>query len=133
MASVPIGRRGLAQLVVAFPAILCAMGIPATGMASTALAAEPGQPEAPVPPLLRPGMERPKQAIPPGAAALPSCPRLNPQDPAAIQPLRLDPAQVALKNRIGCLSMQDAIYGRDGCPLRLCGERYANPLQLPGG
>jgi len=118
MASVPIGRRGLTGLLMALPALLCAM---AAGAAQ------------PVAPLLRPGSERPKQAIPAGADALPSCPRLNQQDPAAIQPLRLDPAQVALKNRIGCLSMQDAIYGRDGCPLRLCGERYANPLKLPGG
>jgi hypothetical protein len=119
MASVPIGRRGRTRLVGVFTALLCCMG--------TAAAAQT------VSPLLRPGAERPKQAIPPGAEALPSCPLLNPQDPAAIQPLRLDPAQVALKNRIGCLSMQDAIYGRDGCPLRLCGERYANPLKLPGG
>jgi hypothetical protein len=119
MASVPIGRRGLTGLVLTFTALLGAMAAGAVAQ--------------PVAPQLKPGVERPKQAIPPGAAALPSCPLLNPQDPAAIQPLRLDPAQVALKNRIGCLSMQDAIYGRDGCPLRLCGERYANPLQLPGG
>jgi hypothetical protein len=27
---------------------------------------------------------------------------------------------VAAKNRLGCLSPQDAVYGKDGCPLRLC-------------
>ena len=110
MASLPIGRWGLARL-----ASLTLLG------SGAALAASPVS------------LEAPKLAVPAGAEATPLCPRLQSNDPAAIQPLRLDPRTVAIKNRIGCLSMQDAIYGADGCPRRLCGDRYANPIQLPGG
>lgn len=124
MASLAIGRRGLAQL--ACLTILGAAG--AWGTAGASAEALPGVQTLET--QLR-ALEQPKLAIPAGATAWPSCPRLNTGDPAAIQPLRLDPARVALKNRIGCLSMQDAVYGADGCPQRLCGSSYANPIQLP--
>jgi hypothetical protein len=58
----------------------------------------------------------------------PPCPRLGP--PGTIQPLRIQPRQVAAKNARGCLSAEDAVYGADGCPTRFCGT--ATPrLQLP--
>ena len=70
------------------------------------------------------------QAIPaPPGLNLPPCPRLGP--PNTIQPLRIQPRQVAAKNRMGCLSAEDAVYGPDGCPIRFCGA--ATPrLALPG-
>jgi len=61
----------------------------------------------------------------------PPCPRLaSPPGQSAIQPARLPAAQVAAKNRLGCLSPADAIYGPDGCPLRYCGNA-AGSFQLP--
>jgi hypothetical protein len=52
----------------------------------------------------------------------------------AIQPLRIAPVDVASKNRLGCLSPNDAIYGADGCPIRLCGsDRGAVPLPAAKG
>lgn len=59
----------------------------------------------------------------------PPCPRLGSAN--TIQPLRLQPSQVALKNRMGCLAAQDAVYGPDGCPIRFCGSADP-PLPLPG-
>lgn len=58
-----------------------------------------------------------------GAAALvPSpCPLVVPGSQAVLQPLKIRPEQVPLKNKLGCLSPVDAIYGADGCPVRLCG------------
>ena len=50
-----------------------------------------------------------------------SCPLIVSPANAAVQPLRIAPSAVAAKNRIGCLSGADAIYGPDGCPLKLCG------------
>lgn len=50
-----------------------------------------------------------------------SCPLLVKPSDAALQPLRIPPAQVAAKNKLGCLSSADAIYGPDGCPTKLCG------------
>jgi len=38
---------------------------------------------------------------------------VNPSE-AATQPLRIEPSQVASKNRLGCLSPDDAIYGSNG-------------------
>jgi hypothetical protein len=39
----------------------------------------------------------------------------------ALQPLRIQPSQVARKNAVGCLSPADAaVYGPDGCPVKLC-------------
>ncbi|MFZ9229971.1 MAG: hypothetical protein ACO23C_03460 [Prochlorococcaceae cyanobacterium] len=52
----------------------------------------------------------------------PPCPRIaSPAGQAYLQPARLKPDEVAAKNRLGCLSPADAIYGADGCPLRYCG------------
>jgi hypothetical protein len=49
-----------------------------------------------------------------------SCPLIVPPSQAVFQPLRIKPSAVAEKNRAGCLSSSDAIYGADGCPLRFC-------------
>ena len=58
------------------------------------------------------------------------CPLLVPATQSELQPLRISPSQVAAKNARGCLSAADAVYGPDGCPLRLCG-RSAGVIQLP--
>jgi hypothetical protein len=58
----------------------------------------------------------------------PPCPRIGPT--GTIQPLRIQPRQVAAKNGRGCLSAEDAVYGPDGCPIRFCGQRTPR-LQLP--
>lgn len=61
-----------------------------------------------------------------------SCPLIVSPADAALQPLRIAPSAVAAKNRIGCLSNADAIYGPDGCPLKLCGkEKGTIPLPAP--
>jgi hypothetical protein len=58
-----------------------------------------------------------------------SCPLLVSPNQSALQPLSLTPAQVAAKNKLGCLSNNDAHYGADGCPLKLCGtNRGVVPL-----
>jgi len=49
-----------------------------------------------------------------------SCPLVVPSQVSFLQPKRLKPAEVKAKNAAGCLSAADAIYGPDGCPLRLC-------------
>lgn len=56
------------------------------------------------------------------------CPLVVPSDQAELQPLRLHPSQVALKNSLSCLSPTDAVYGANGCPLRLC--TYPRSLDL---
>lgn len=48
------------------------------------------------------------------------CKLLVPADAPYLQPKRLKPQEVPAKNAAGCLSPADAIYGADGCPLRLC-------------
>ena len=49
------------------------------------------------------------------------CPLLVPNSDYALQPVRIQPSQVARKNAIGCLSPADAAaYGPDGCPVKLC-------------
>ena len=48
------------------------------------------------------------------------CPLLVPSDMPFLQPKRLNPGEVKAKNASGCLSPADAIYGADGCPLKLC-------------
>ncbi len=49
------------------------------------------------------------------------CPLLVPANDAALQPLRIAPSQVAMKNSMGCLSPSDAsLYGPNGCPVKLC-------------
>lgn len=51
----------------------------------------------------------------------PPCPLLVPGSDYALQPLRIQPSQVARKNAVGCLSPADAaVYGPDGCPVKLC-------------
>ena len=76
----------------------------------------PGQPRA---------ISGPRPPIPP-------CPLIVPVRDAPLQPLHLHPSQVPLKNRFGCLSPSDAIYGADGCPKRLCGTT-GNQISLPPG
>ncbi|MFQ6537395.1 MULTISPECIES: hypothetical protein [Aphanothece] len=58
------------------------------------------------------------------------CPWLVPVRQRELQPKRLHPAEVPGKNARGCLSPHDAVYGPDGCPLRLCGPE-AGVLPLP--
>ena len=68
-------------------------------------------------------------AAPAAALDPPACPRIGPAGQDDSQPLRLTPSQVPLKNRLSCLSPADAVYGPDGCPLRLC--PYPQTLELP--
>ncbi|MFM7313771.1 MAG: hypothetical protein ACKO0M_11495 [Cyanobium sp.] len=65
------------------------------------------------------------QGLPPAP-----CPLLLPHSDHALQPLRIQPSQVARKNAIGCLSPADAaVYGPDGCPVKLCtAEQGIMPL-----
>jgi hypothetical protein len=70
----------------------------------------------------------------PGQPILPasSCPAIV--SAGNVQPMRLAPSEVAAKNKLGCLSPNDAIYGKDGCPTRLCGQSSgAVPLPHAGG
>ncbi len=69
-----------------------------------------------------------------GAAALvPSpCRLVVPPGQSVLQPLKIRPDQVPLKNRLGCLSPADAVYGPGGCPVRLCGPtKGVFPLTTP--
>jgi hypothetical protein len=59
------------------------------------------------------------------------CRLVVPAKQSVLQPKRLRPSQVQSKNAMGCLSPADAIYGANGCPLRLCGPN-AGVIQLPG-
>ena len=59
-----------------------------------------------------------------------SCPLVVPARNSELQPRRIQPSQVAAKNAGGCLSPSDAIYGPDGCPLKLCGPN-AGVIPLP--
>jgi hypothetical protein len=64
-------------------------------------------------------------------ALVPSpCKLVVPADQAVLQPMKIRPEQVPLKNRLGCLSPADALYGADGCPIRLCGKNEG-AFQLP--
>ena len=58
------------------------------------------------------------------------CPLIVPKGQQILQPRRIPPGQVAGKNAMGCLSAADAIYGKDGCPIKLCGES-SGAFQLP--
>ena len=59
------------------------------------------------------------------------CPMIVPLRQWENQPLRIQPNQVAQKNRMGCLSPVDAHYGPDGCPRVMCGaKRGVLPLQF---
>lgn len=66
----------------------------------------------------------------PDALAPSPCKLLVPADQAVLQPMKIRPEQVPLKNRLGCLSPADAVYGPDGCPVRLCGKNEG-AFQLP--
>ncbi len=59
-----------------------------------------------------------------------SCPLVVPPGQRLLQPRRIQPDQVKAKNAMGCLSPADAVYGADGCPLRLCNPD-AGVIQLP--
>jgi hypothetical protein len=58
----------------------------------------------------------------------PPCPLIVPKNAAALQPVRIKPSEVPLKNQLGCLSQEDAIYGADGCPRQLCTKATGIPL-----
>jgi len=73
------------------------------------------------------GAPRPAHAQ---ALPKPSCPLVVPPSQKLLQPRRIQPDQVKAKNTMGCLSPADAVYGADGCPLRLCGPD-AGVIQLP--
>ena len=59
-----------------------------------------------------------------------SCPLVVAPQNSDLQLRRIPPSQVAGKNAGGCLSPSDAIYGPDGCPLKLCGAN-AGVIPLP--
>jgi hypothetical protein len=59
------------------------------------------------------------------------CPLLVAPSNSEFQPKRIQASQVAAKNAAGCLSPADAIYGPDGCPLKLCGAN-SGVIPLPG-
>ena len=59
------------------------------------------------------------------------CPLIVPADSTTIQPRRILPSEVAGKNAMGCLSPSDAIYGADGCPVKMCGQT-SGAFALPG-
>jgi hypothetical protein len=70
-------------------------------------------------------------AIDGSRALVPSpCKLVVPESEAVLQPMKIRPEQVPLKNRLGCLSPADAIYGADGCPVSLCGKGQG-AFQLP--
>ena len=60
----------------------------------------------------------------------PPCPLVVPASQKLFQPRRIQANQVQAKNAMGCLSPADAMYGADGCPLRMCGAD-AGVIQLP--
>ena len=73
------------------------------------------------------------QAISGPRPQIPPCPLIVPPPFFALQPLHIPPAQVPLKNSFGCLSPDDAVYGPDGCPRRLCGTKLGTKIPLPPG
>ncbi len=60
----------------------------------------------------------------------PPCPLVVPASQKLLQPRRIQANQVQAKNAMGCLSPADAVYGADGCPLRMCGAE-AGVIPLP--
>lgn len=64
------------------------------------------------------------------ALAQSACPLVVPADQSFVQPKRIKPEEVKDKNAMGCLSPADAVYGADGCPLRMCGAN-AGVIQWP--
>lgn len=66
-----------------------------------------------------------------GGALQPPCPRLaSPPGQSYLQAMPLPPAQVKAKNKLGCLSPADVVYGPNGCPLRYCGAN-SGEFDLP--
>ena len=64
-------------------------------------------------------------------AQLTPCPKIStPPGQSLLQPTRLTADEVKAKNRLGCLSPADAVYGADGCPVRFCGAD-SGLIQLP--
>lgn len=61
----------------------------------------------------------------------PPCRLVVPRSDAVLQPLRIQPSQVAQKNGMGCLSAADALYGPDGCPSQLCGKQRGYQVPMP--
>ena len=59
------------------------------------------------------------------------CPLIVPEESRVVQPRRILPSQVAGKNAMGCLSPSDAIYGADGCPVKMCSQS-SGAFALPG-
>lgn len=59
------------------------------------------------------------------------CPLIVPEASMVVQPRRILPSQVAGKNAMGCLSPSDAIYGADGCPVKMCSPT-SGAFALPG-
>jgi hypothetical protein len=97
-----------------------------------AAAAQPIQPTPPLPGLgLIKGGGTPPAIRNLNSSVRDGCPLVVPPQMPALQPLRISPQSVAAKNRIGCLSPGDAVYGPDGCPLRLCGDT-SGTIPLPG-
>lgn len=93
------GRRSARPLALALAGLALAL----SGSGARAQAPSPNQPLA-------------IDGLPP-----PPCPLLVPASDSALQPLRIQPSQVAGKNAMGCLSPADAaVYGPDGCPVKLC-------------
>lgn len=80
-----------------------------------------------------PGRANQPMAISGPRPQIPPCPLIVPAPYFALQPLHIPPSQVPLKNRFGCLSAADAIYGPDGCPRRLCGAGQGDKISLPPG
>ncbi len=68
----------------------------------------------------------------PGVLVPSPCRLVVPAGQAVLQPMKIRPEQVPLKNRLGCLSPADAVHGPNGCPVRLCGAgQGALPLTPP--
>jgi len=61
-----------------------------------------------------------------------NCPLLVKPSQAQQQPMWIPPSQVAAKNKLGCLSPADALYGADGCPRQLCSAGQG-VIPLPKG
>ena len=103
----PIGPRCLPGSRTGLIALAAGVAILAAGTARAQKSPSPNQPV----------------AIPDQVRMRPPCPLIVPTGDAALQPLRIPPAQVRAKNAMGCLSPADAAaYGPDGCPIRLCGQ-----------
>jgi hypothetical protein len=111
----PIGPHGIPARTAGLITLVGGVVILAAGMARAQQSPSPNQP----------------LAIPDQVRMRPPCPLIVPARDAALQPLRIPPAQVPAKNAMGCLSPADAAaYGPDGCPIRLCGQA-SGTMPLP--